>query len=92
MAAIGGVEKMALLSGLELLFAAAIVGILLLVGLKSRRERSGFNFLPYVIIGALLLAILALSGTVFSLLKLVLALGAIVVALMAFVAYRSVKS
>jgi len=86
------VEKMALLSGLELLFAAAIVGILLLVGLKSRRERSGFNFLPYVIIGALLLAILALSGTVFSLLKLVLALGAIVVALMAFVAYRSVKS
>jgi hypothetical protein len=83
---------MALLSGLELLFAAAIVGILLLVGLKSRRERSGFNFLPYVIIGALLLAILALSGTVFSLLKLVLALGAIVVALMAFVAYRSVKS
>ena len=86
------VEKMALLSGLELLFAAAIVGILLLVGLKSRRERSGFNFLPYVIIGALLLAILALSGTVFSLLKLVLALGAIVVALMAFAAYRSVKS
>jgi hypothetical protein len=83
---------MALLSGLELLFAAAIVGILLLVGLKSRRERSGFNFLPYVIIGALLLAILTLSGTVFSLLKLVLALGAIVVALMAFVAYRSVKS
>jgi len=86
------VEKMALLSGLELLFAAAIVGILLLVGLKSRRERSGFNFLPYVIIAALLLAILTLSGTVFSLLKLVLALGAIVVALMAFVAYRSVKS
>ncbi len=88
----GTVEKMALLSGLELLFAAAIVGILLLVGLKSRRERSGFNFLPYVIIGALLLAILTLSGTVFSLLKLVLALGAIVVALMAFAAYRSVKS
>jgi hypothetical protein len=83
---------MALLSGLELLFAAAIVGILLLVGLKSRRERSGFNFLPYVIIAALLLAILTLSGTVFSLLKLVLALGAIVVALMAFAAYRSVKS
>lgn len=88
----GTVEKMALLSGLELLFAAAIVGILLLVGLKSRRERSGFNFLPYVIIGALLLAILTLSGTVFSLFKLVLALGAIVVALMAFAAYRSVKS
>lgn len=88
----GTVEKMALLSGLELLFAAAIVGILLLVGVKSRRERSGFNFLPYVIIGALLLAILSLSGTVFSLLKLVLALGAIVVALMAFAAYRSVKS
>jgi len=86
------VEKMALLSGLEFLFAAAIVGILLLVGLKSRRERSGFNFLPYVIIGALLLAILTLSGTVFSLLKLVLALGAIVFALMAFAAYRSVKS
>ena len=88
----GTVEKMALLSGLELLFAAAIVGILLLVGVKSRRERSGFNFLPYVIIGALLLAILTISGTVFSLLKLVLALGAIVVALMAFAAYRSVKS
>jgi hypothetical protein len=83
---------MALLSGLELLFAAAIVGILLLVGVKSRRERSGFNFLPYVIIGALLLAILSLSGTAFSLLKLVLVLGAIVVALMAFAAYRSVKS
>jgi len=89
---LGTVEKMALLSGLELLFAAAIVGILLLVGVKSRRERSGFNFLPYVIIGALLLAILTLSGTVFSLFKLVLALGAIVVALMAFAAYRSVKS
>lgn len=88
----GTVEKMALLSGLELLFAAAIVGILLLVGLKSRRERSGFNFLPYVIIGALLLAILTLSGTVFSLLKLVLALGAVVVALMVFAAYRSAKS
>lgn len=88
----GTVEKMALLSGLELLFAAAIVGILLLVGVKSRREKSGFNFLPYVIIGALLLAILTLSGTVFSLFKLVLALGAIVVALMAFAAYRSVKS
>ena len=85
---------MALLSGFEILFAAAIVGILLLVGVRSRRERGGFNFLQYVIVGALLLVILALSRTAFSLVKLVLALalGVIVLVLGGLVAYRSAKS
>lgn len=83
---------MALLSGFEILFAAAIVGILLLVGVRSRRERGGFNFLPYVIVGALLLVILALSRTAFSLVKLVLALGVIVIVLVGVVTYRSAKS
>ena len=83
---------MALLSGFEILFAAAIVGILLLVGVRSRRERGGFNFLPYVIVGALLLVILALSRTAFSLVKLELALGVIVLVLVGVVTYRSAKS
>ena len=83
---------MALLSGLEILFAAAIVGILLLVGVRSRRERGEFNFLPYVLVGALLLVILALSRTALSLVKLVLALGVIVLVLVGLVAYRSTKS
>jgi len=83
---------MALLSGFEILFAAAIVGILLLVGVRSRRERGGFNFLQYVIVGALLLVILALSRTAFSLVKLVLALGVIVIVLVGVVTYRSAKS
>lgn len=69
-----------------------IVGILLLVGVRSRRERGGFNFLPYVIVGALLLVILALSRTAFSLVKLVLALGVIVIVLVGVVTYRSAKS
>jgi predicted membrane channel-forming protein YqfA (hemolysin III family) len=83
---------MALLSGLEILFAAAIVGILILVGVRSRRERGGFNFLPYVVVGALLLVILALSRTTVSLAKLVLALSVIVLVLVGLVAYRSAKS
>jgi len=83
---------MALLSGLEILFAAAIVGILLLAGVRSRRESGGFNFLPYVVVGALLLVILALFRTTVSLVKLVLALGAIVLVLVGVLTYRSAKS
>jgi peptidoglycan/LPS O-acetylase OafA/YrhL len=81
---------MALLSGLELLIVVAIVGILLFV--RSPWEKSGFNFLPYMIIGVLLLAVFTLSGTVFYLVKLVLALGVIVVALLGLAAYRSIEN
>jgi hypothetical protein len=82
---------LALLSGPELAFVALIVGILALVGLRSRQNRS-FNFLPYVIIAVLLLAILTLSGAVLSLVRLVLILGLLVVILLGFVAYRSAGS
>ena len=81
---------MALLSGFEILFAVAIVGILLLVGVRSRR--TGFNFMPYVIVGALLFVVLALSRTVFSLVKLVLTLGVIVLVLGGLFICRLVKN
>ena len=82
---------MALLSGLELIFVTLMAGALILIGLRSRRDRSGLNFLPYVIIAVLLLAILTLSGAVFSLIRLVLVLGLLVAILLGLFAYKSAR-
>lgn len=81
---------MALLSGLELLFVVLVVGLLFLLSIRVER-RDRFNFLPFLIIGLLLLAIFSLGRLLLAYFTITVLLTLTVAVLLAITIMRLIR-
>lgn len=82
---------MSVLSGLEIIVILAVLGILLLVGVRTGRTSKSLNILPYVVIGILLLALFSMGRLILTLALTSILLILLLIFLLAMILMRSGK-
>ncbi len=82
---------MSVLSGLEIIVVLAVLGILLLVGVRTGRTSKSLNILPYVVIGILLLVLFSMGRLILTLASTSILLILLLIFLLAMILTRSGK-
>jgi len=78
-------------SGLEIVVILAVLGILLLVGVRTGRTGKSLNILPYVVVGILLLVLFSMGRLILTLASTSILLILLLIFLLAMILMRSGK-